>query len=166
VGTPAGRAPARIVVDGSGRIPPAARVLDGSIPTIVATSSRAQRSYPSHVRTVRVGDRRQVDLPILFARLQGLGMRRLLVEGGAQILATVLREGLFDRWTVYYAPVLIGGATAPPMVAGPETPGEGALVRLELAGMERMGAGYVATYLPGLTVGPRERSPGEHPPGG
>ncbi len=147
IGARPGRDPARIVVDGSGRTPTGARVLDGSIPTIVATSERARRAFPPAVRTVVVGSAR-VDLARLFERLPELGIRRVLVEGGAGILASVLRGGLFHRLTVYYAPVVIGGSTAPPMVAGGEAAGPADLVTLRLAGTTPMGDGYVAEYRP------------------
>ena len=150
LGRAKGRDPTRVIVDGSGRTPAGARVLDGSIPTIVATSERARRAYPPHVRTVVVGASR-VDLGGLFDRLPELGVRRLLVEGGAEILASVIRGGLFHKLTVYYAPVVIGGSTAPPMVAGAETRGPAELTPLRLADVTRVGEGHVATYLPATT---------------
>jgi 2,5-diamino-6-(ribosylamino)-4(3H)-pyrimidinone 5'-phosphate reductase len=157
VGGRRGSDPTRIVVDGSGRTPPGARVLDGTMPTLVATSERSRRTYPPAVRTVVEGASR-VDLARLFERLPELGIRRLLVEGGAEILSSVLRGKLFHRLTVYYAPVVIGGSTAPPMVAGGETAGPGDLVPLALEGTVPMGEGYVATYRPRGT--PEERPGG------
>lgn len=148
LGRPPGQAPARVVVDGKGRTPDAARVLDTSAPTFVLLSERSRRRFPSHVRTVVAGSDR-VDLARAFAELRRLGLRRLLVEGGAAVLASVVREGLFDRWTVYYAPVAIGGATAPSLLAGPESRDFGESVRLRLAGVETLGEGFVATFVPG-----------------
>ena len=146
-------APYRIVLDASGRTPAGARVLDGSARTIVATSERNRGSYPPHVRTLLAGST-TVELPRLFAALGELGLRRLLVEGGTGVFTSLLRSGLFDRWTIYYAPVAIGGSTAPPLLAGAETAGFETAVRLELAGVERAGEGYVATYVP-RAAGPR-----------
>jgi 2,5-diamino-6-(ribosylamino)-4(3H)-pyrimidinone 5'-phosphate reductase len=139
--------PIRVVVDASGRTPEGARVLDGSLPTIVATTETNARVYPSHVRVVRAG-RRTVDLRALFAQLRRDGVKRLMVEGGSQILANVARSRLFDRWTVYYAPALIGGATAPPMIQGSETVGPADLVRLRLESVQALGEGFVATFAP------------------
>jgi len=147
LGKSGGPSPHRIVLDGSGRTPAGARVLDGSAPTILATTERCHRTFPSHVQTIVAG-RERVELGPLFAELCRRGIRRLLVEGGAAVLASVVRAGLFDRWTVYYAPVAIGGARAPPLLAGPETHGFDEAVRVELADLERVGEGFVATYLP------------------
>lgn len=167
LGEPEGKSPTRIVVDSTGRTPEGARVLDGTIPTIVATSLRSTRSFPAHVQALAVGAR-TVDLPELFVRLHGLGIRRLMVEGGATILASVLRAQLFDRFSVYVAPVLIGGATAPPVLRGPETRGPEDAVPLRLIAVDRLGEGFVVTYAPGPRDAPviRERAsgPSEAPP--
>ncbi len=147
LGEPPGRNPTRIVVDASGRTPEKARVLDGSAPTIVATSERSRRAFPEAVHTIVAG-RTKVDFAELFPMLYGLGIRRLMVEGGAEILASVLRARLFDRFTIYYAPVVVGGSTAPHVVAGGETHAPEDEVPLDLVALERLGEGYVATYVP------------------
>ena len=157
LGEPAGPNPTRIVVDASGRTPATARVLDGSTPTIVATSERAQRAFPPHVRVLVAGATR-VDLGRLFPMLHQAGVRTLMVEGGAEILSSVLRAGLFDRFTIYYAPVVVGGLTAPPVASGPETHGPEELAALELLGVERLGVGYLATYAPAGRKGPLPQS--------
>jgi 2,5-diamino-6-(ribosylamino)-4(3H)-pyrimidinone 5'-phosphate reductase len=147
LGETPGTNPTRVVVDASGRTPENARVLDGSTPTIVATSERSTRAFPPHVRTIVAG-RSRVDFSELFPRLYDLGIHRLMVEGGAEILASVLRSGLFDRFSIYHAPVVIGGATAPPVVSGGETQGPPEAFEMDLASLERLGEGYVATYTP------------------
>jgi len=156
LGEPPGKNPTRIIVDASGRTPASARVLDGSAPTIVATSERSTRAFPGHVRTIVAGAAR-VDLGQLFSELYRLGIRTLMVEGGAEILSSVLRSGLFDRFSIYYAPLVVGGATAPPVVSGPETRLPEEAAALELVGLERLGAGYLATYAP---FGRKEPLPG------
>lgn len=147
LGVPPGRNPTRVIVDASGRTPTNARVLDGSTPTIIATSERSTRVFPPPVRTIVAGATR-VDLGRLFEVLYDLGVRKLMVEGGAEILSSVLRATLFDRFSIYYAPTVIGGASAPPVVSGPETRGPEDSVTFELLGLERVGPGYLATYAP------------------
>jgi 2,5-diamino-6-(ribosylamino)-4(3H)-pyrimidinone 5'-phosphate reductase len=166
LGRPEGPSPTRVIVDSTGRTPEAARVLDRSVPTIVATTDRCERKFPDHVRTIVAGTT-TVDLAELFVRLHDLGIRRLMVEGGADILSSVLRRGLFDRFTIYYAPTLIGGVTSPPVVGGPETTGEDDAVRLELTALDRLGPGYVATYVPAgraASVKPESDSPARETP--
>lgn len=145
LGEPPGREPIRVVVDASGRTPAHARVLHPGPPTIVGTTEENRREYPAHVTVLRAGTG-SVDLERLFEQLSGRGIHRLMIEGGATILANVTRAGLFDRLTVYYGPMLLGGSTAPPMLRGPDLADLGQAVRLELESTERVGEGYVATY--------------------
>ncbi len=147
LGRAPGHEPVRIVVDSTGRTPATARVLDGTQPTLVATAEGCRRAFPAGVRTLAVGKGR-VDLEGLFARLPAEGIHRVLVEGGAEILASVARGALFDRWTTYYAPFFIGGTTAPAMIAGPETRDLRDAVPLRLEELERLGEGWLASYRP------------------
>jgi 2,5-diamino-6-(ribosylamino)-4(3H)-pyrimidinone 5'-phosphate reductase len=147
LGRTPGPEPMRIVIDGSGRTPEGARVLDGTTPTVIGTTDRSRRRFPDHIRTIVAGSAR-VDLDLLFVRLGELGVRRILVEGGSQILASVIRGGHFDRLTVYYAPVMIGDGTAPPLVAPPSAATFDQVAGLELRDVERAGEGYVAAYGP------------------
>jgi 2,5-diamino-6-(ribosylamino)-4(3H)-pyrimidinone 5'-phosphate reductase len=159
---PVVRAPTRIVLDSTGRTPASAKVLDGSAPTLVAVSDRCRREFPPHVTVVRAGADR-VELPVLFAELARRGFRKLLVEGGSEVLASVFRAGLFDRWTVYVAPVVIGGTTAPTTVRGPETDGPDAAVPLRFVGADPTDDGVVLTYLP--AAAPSRALSSETPPG-
>jgi 2,5-diamino-6-(ribosylamino)-4(3H)-pyrimidinone 5'-phosphate reductase len=143
-GTP-GPGPTRVVLDSNGRTPERSRVLDGSIPTVVATSDRCARSFPNGVRAIRVG-RTQVELDRLWPALRELGLQRVLVEGGAGVLSSVLRSGEFDRLTVYVAPVLIGGRRAPPMVLGPESATASDVVRLVRESAEPLGDGVLLSF--------------------
>jgi len=148
VDRPPAAPPLRVIVDGSGRTPAGARVLDGTAPTVVGTTEANRRTYPAHVRTIVTGGSR-VDLAVLFERLAEQGVHRLLVEGGAEILRSVLVGRWFDRFTIYYAPVLIGDGSAPPVVGGPAARSFADATALELERVERLGAGYLATYRPG-----------------
>jgi 2,5-diamino-6-(ribosylamino)-4(3H)-pyrimidinone 5'-phosphate reductase len=116
---PAGPPPVRICLDGTGRLPPSARFLDGTQPTIVATTKTAKRSYPATVETILAGPGPEVDIPALLRALAAYGLRGILVEGGSHVISSFLRAGLVDRMTVYVAPVIIGADTAPSLMAGP-----------------------------------------------
>ena len=55
------------------------------------------------------GGERGVDLAAGLAALGGAGLTRVLVEGGAQIAAALLRDGLVDRIAWFHAPCIMGG---------------------------------------------------------
>ncbi len=154
LGRTAGRPPTRVILDSQGRLPTTSHVLDGSQPTIVAVAEESTRIYPPHVDRIVAG-RGRVDLPRLFEEFARRGMGRVMVEGGAQVLASILRSGLFDRFTVYVAPVLIGAGDAPPLIAGPAVRRLEDAYPLRLLAVDRLGAGFVASYAPG----PRTAAP-------
>ncbi|GAB4419261.1 MAG: 2,5-diamino-6-(ribosylamino)-4(3H)-pyrimidinone 5'-phosphate reductase [Anaerolineales bacterium] len=60
----------------------------------------------------------RVDLSKALYRLTELGIRRLMVEGGATLNFELLRLGLVDEVTAYVAPMVFGGESAPTMAAG------------------------------------------------
>lgn len=151
IGGPTGRSPTRVVLDSRGRVPEGAKVLDGSAPTIIATATDCDRRFPPTVTHLALGLPR-VDLPALLGALRARGVGSVLVEGGAEVLASFLREGLFDELTVYVAPVVIGGPTAPPMVAGPDTTGAGDAVPVERIAAVPLDDGVLMTFRPGRRV--------------
>ena len=60
----------------------------------------------------------QVDLKNALATLKELGVQRLMVEGGATLNFELLRLGLVDELSIYVAPLIFGGASAPTLAAG------------------------------------------------
>ncbi len=154
-----GPPPTRVCLDGSGRLPGAARILDGTQPTIVATTERSQRGYPASVDTIVAGAGPEVDLPVLLGALTRRGRKGLLVEGGARVIASFLRAGLVDRMTVYVAPVLIGGTTAPSLMAGPESHSPDDWVELLRESVEPLDGGVLITLRP--RTPPSEAPPAE-----
>lgn len=157
LGRAPGREPLRIVLDSRGRTPAAARVLQPPGATLVATTSGCARNFPSGVSVFRGGDS-EVDLTALVTELARQGVRSVLVEGGARVFASFLRAGLWDRLTVYVAPLIIGGATAPPMVAGAETESAAQSLPMRLLGTERLGEGLLLEYAPAERVAGTPRS--------
>jgi diaminohydroxyphosphoribosylaminopyrimidine deaminase/5-amino-6-(5-phosphoribosylamino)uracil reductase len=121
---PEARPPLRVVVDGAGRVPPAAEVFDGSVPTLVATTVTGERalarSLPAEIE-VAVCAPDATDGVAPAALLDELGKRDVqgvVLEGGATLAWSFLRDGAVDRVVQYVAPRLIGGAEAPGAVMG------------------------------------------------
>jgi 2,5-diamino-6-(ribosylamino)-4(3H)-pyrimidinone 5'-phosphate reductase len=61
----------------------------------------------------------RVDLPAMLESLYCLGIRKLMVEGGGTLIAEFFRLGLVDELTIYIAPKIFGGASAPSLADGP-----------------------------------------------
>jgi diaminohydroxyphosphoribosylaminopyrimidine deaminase/5-amino-6-(5-phosphoribosylamino)uracil reductase len=106
----------RVVVDSRLRLPLDRAVFRRRSParTVVATtqsknSARARRleSMGVEVWTVK-GRRGQVDLRALLERMGAQGMLHVLVEGGARLFGSALRDRLWDELWVFLAPKLVG----------------------------------------------------------
>ncbi|MDE1821434.1 MAG: dihydrofolate reductase family protein [Euryarchaeota archaeon] len=153
--------PLRVVLDSQGRTPEGAKVLDGQQPTVLLVSERARRHFPLSVTTEAFGRDRVALRPALRWLRQKRGVRALMVEGGSEVIASFLREGLVDRLTIYFAPRVIGGRMAPPMVSGTETEGPEMEVSLRFVSADPLGEGVLLTWEPRGTTGP---SGGNSPP--
>ena len=112
-----GVSPMRVVLDSTGRLPEAARILGPEAPTTVITTTKAPSSRLSRLRTrgVRVqvvdGGPNGVDLGAALRALHTNGIASVLVEGGARVITALLGEGLVDRLLVGVAPLIIGSGT-------------------------------------------------------
>ncbi len=83
--------------------------------------------------------------------LAGRGISRLMIEGGARLLAEALGGDLADEFQLAVAPVFVGDPAAPRLLApGPGLTRSGALpsARMVLAGATRAGDTAVLRYLP------------------
>jgi 2,5-diamino-6-(ribosylamino)-4(3H)-pyrimidinone 5'-phosphate reductase len=67
---------------------------------------------------VYVDETEKVNLPKTLETLKQIGVERLMIEGGGTLNFELLRLGLVDEVTVYVAPMIFGGATAPTLAAG------------------------------------------------
>ena len=115
----AGPDPLKIIVDSTLRTPVTASVLSsGTASLIIATTPAA--SDERRVALEQAGAQilqcgaldRRVDLADMLERLPALGIRSLLVEGGAGIITSMLRSRLADRVVIVTAPKLIGTGLA------------------------------------------------------
>lgn len=112
-----GRDPLRIVVDSTLRTPDTAAVLanGAATGTILAVTEAAPTERCAEVEALgaRVlhlpaGDDGRVDLHSLLAALGEMGTGSLMVEGGASLITSLLKNRLVDRLAVCIAPKILG----------------------------------------------------------
>jgi 3,4-dihydroxy 2-butanone 4-phosphate synthase/GTP cyclohydrolase II len=111
-----GRSPQPVVADSRLRFPPEANLLRHPLPPLIATSEHADRGRQKALemagaRILRVPADAQgrVILPALLERLAELQIRSLMVEGGARIITSFLRERMVDHLVLTVAPRFVGG---------------------------------------------------------
>ena len=151
-----GKNPTRIIIDGRLRIPLNARVVKKTknIKTIIVTTSKAAKGKLKSLKkrgiefiilpAAKSGD---IDLKKIIRILYKKGIRKILVEGGSQIITSFLKAGLVDRIVAVVSPKISG--------KGIETVGDlkirnikGAL-KLRLKNIRRLGEDiiYTANFL-------------------
>jgi riboflavin-specific deaminase-like protein len=116
-----GPQPARVVIDPSGRLPADARLLarDG-VRRLVMTGAGVRPPLPPDVEIVELPRTEgQIAPAAILAALAERGLRRVLVEGGADTVSRFLAAGCLDRLHVMVAPIILGsgraGFTLPPI---------------------------------------------------
>jgi diaminohydroxyphosphoribosylaminopyrimidine deaminase/5-amino-6-(5-phosphoribosylamino)uracil reductase len=124
------RQPLRVIV-GTRDLPPPARVLDDTAPTL-------------HLRT---HDPREV-----LTELRARGVRRVLLEGGPTLAAAFLRAHLIDQIRWYAAPLLLGDGFAALSDVGATTLAAG--VRLVVDDVRVVGADVCIEAHPMIAVPP------------
>lgn len=117
----AGRAPFRVILDSKGRLSCSSRVLsdEARSRTIVATTRRCpvarREAYAACGAQVWClpSAANRVSLKALMRKLGGLGVLHVLVEGGGELAAALLREGWVDELVWFVAPLVIGAGGVP-----------------------------------------------------
>ncbi|WP_336921339.1 RibD family protein [Aquipuribacter sp. SD81] len=113
----AGPHPHRVVLDPAGRCPVGSRVLADGAPTTWLVSAagvrRARRAVAGRAAVRVVGlpagpAGAPVPPPAVLDLLAGLGLGRVLVEGGGRTVTAFVRAGALDRLHLSVAPVLLG----------------------------------------------------------
>jgi diaminohydroxyphosphoribosylaminopyrimidine deaminase/5-amino-6-(5-phosphoribosylamino)uracil reductase len=112
-----GRNPFRVILDSRLSIPLSAKVLGSRDPqkTIVATTTKAPRT---RIRTVEKRGAQVwrlapgaagVSWKALLKKLARAGIVSLMIEGGAAVAASALKEKVVDQVIFFYAPKILGG---------------------------------------------------------
>jgi diaminohydroxyphosphoribosylaminopyrimidine deaminase/5-amino-6-(5-phosphoribosylamino)uracil reductase len=105
--------PARVVFSRSGRLPPTSRLAHGTNESRVIVFAAAPD--PAHEELRRLGVNVIISTSLLDAlqQLRQLEIRSLLVEGGADLTASLLESDLVDRVVLFQAPVILGEKALP-----------------------------------------------------
>ena len=152
-----GRDPLRVILDGRLRISPQAQVccLSSKAATVIATTRRAAqlRGAAFEQRGVEVlafpGKGGKILLRPVLETLAQRGAKHVLIEGGGQIAAAALREGLVNKLLFFYGAVLLGGdgrAMLAPLGVGRVAEGiKLHTMRVDRIGQDMVVSGYIRT---------------------
>ncbi len=116
----AGPQPARVVIDPKGRLGAGARMFaDDGVRRLLITAQGTRCAPPpaSKLSPCR-RSMEHIAPPAILAALAGCGMRRMLIEGGADTVSRFLAAGCLDRLHVMVAPIILG-AGGPGLIVPP-----------------------------------------------
>ena len=136
----------RVVMDAEARTPLDAHVVDGSAPSLIFVGTGVKAPW-KHADAIQVPVDPKTDtleLVEVLTNLHERGVRTLLVEGGARVLRSFLNSPFVDQWTLYQAPVLVGGQGPSIFEGRPSMIGR----RLHVEHVEPQGKGVLWTLRP------------------
>lgn len=115
----AGQNPQPIILDSHLRYPLTAKTLQHPKPAWVITTPEIDKSYQlkleaqrGRIFTVGADNQGRVNLDEALILLAQLGIRRLMVEGGGQIITSFMKARLVDQLVLTVAPMFVGGLRA------------------------------------------------------
>lgn len=157
-----GKNPSRVIVDSRGRIPLDSQIMrtTSKVETIVAVTDQAPeekimklRDIGAQVLVISEGKKGQsaavphgVNLKLLFRKLEKMGLKKILVEGGGELNWSLLRLGLVDELTITIAPKIAGGRLATTLVEGDGFDEIAQGIRLQLKKIEQKKTGELVLY--------------------
>jgi diaminohydroxyphosphoribosylaminopyrimidine deaminase/5-amino-6-(5-phosphoribosylamino)uracil reductase len=107
-----GRSPVRVVIDPKGRMPASAKCLSsGAALTYVIRHTQNCEDSPCKVLDLPQRGK-EIDPHAILAALEGQGLRRVLIEGGATTVSRFIAAGALDRLYVLVAPMILGSGRA------------------------------------------------------
>jgi len=106
----AGPQPVRVVIDPKGRLGAGARMFaDNGVRRLLITAEGTRCAPPPGVEIIALpAVEGQIAPSAILAALAGRGMRRMLIEGGANTISRFLAAGCLDRLHVLVAPIILG----------------------------------------------------------
>ena len=153
-----GKDPVRIVLDGHGTIPLAARLLHKAGRTLVVTAAMAEEKEAAlHAIGADVwhfpNEEGHVDLHAFLTRLGEAEIDSVLVEGGGETVAAFFEAKLVDKVSFFIAPILLGGRSAVPAVGGTGVESISNAIRLREIEVVRIGKDILISGYPERRTG-------------
>lgn len=142
----------RVILDSQARTPLRGKVVSdawASLTTVVVSKSAPKRRVAALAKRVRILAAPSaggcINLRWLLRKLGAEGVTRLLVEGGGEVNASFLMQGLAQRVAFFYAPMILGGRKSRPAVAGPGAVSLAESLRLTEVEWQRLGVDWLLT---------------------
>jgi diaminohydroxyphosphoribosylaminopyrimidine deaminase/5-amino-6-(5-phosphoribosylamino)uracil reductase len=149
----------RIILDSQARTPLNSRVVGdefAGLTTILVSKQAPKSRLAALAKKVRVvvapsvrakgkDEEPRIDLRWLLKKLGAEQVTSLLVEGGGEVNASFLLDGLAQRVAFFYAPKVLGGRDAPKAVGGRGVQSIAEMIKLREVEWRRLGPDFLLT---------------------
>ncbi|MBQ3378356.1 MAG: bifunctional diaminohydroxyphosphoribosylaminopyrimidine deaminase/5-amino-6-(5-phosphoribosylamino)uracil reductase RibD [Clostridia bacterium] len=120
-----GRDPVRVICDTRLRTPLDSKIVKTArdIPTIIATACADEERYKPYIdagcEIIAAGEKNgYTDLKALMMRLGEKKIDSVMIEGGAELAGSAVKEGIINEVAAFIAPKMVGGRDAKTPVGG------------------------------------------------
>ncbi len=151
-----GKNPLRVILDTHARTPADARIFNDESPhqTLLVVGEGFAGKKLDNIREKGVSilpcstRNNRLDLKTLMSKLGDMAIMSLLVEGGSQVLGSLIRDELVNKFHIFKAPKILGGNDGIPMASGSGARYMRACIRLENLKFRRFGEDMLITGYP------------------
>lgn len=118
-----GKNPVRVILDEKLKIPATYNIFKGKIPTIIFYDKNI-KNIPGYflkdfIKAVPIDFKiAKKDFNVVINKLLNMSIKRIFVEGGGEINASVLKTGRVNEMMFFVAPIIIGGRNSKTCVEG------------------------------------------------
>ena len=114
-----GPSPLRIVLDRQLRIPPSHQLLCDDQPTWIITTSDSHNIHGVNKTLIKI-DEASWNLRFILQEIYKRGVNRLIAEGGAQLLRSLIQDELWEDCYLIRTPHQLGSGIKAPVLTGKE----------------------------------------------
>lgn len=140
-----GKNPVRIILDSHLQIPMDANVLNEEAKTIIVTTTEANPKKIAELEKRNITfiycskNQQGICLDEMLGQLYKHQITDLLVEGGGEVNASFVREGLVNKFIIYIAPKILGGRHSISPIAGEDVDLMELASKVKFDSIERVG---------------------------
>ena len=137
--------PLRVVLDSKCRTPVDSLVVNDVAKTLIFTSRKADKKYPSNVELIICDTDKDglIDLEKMLLILSEKGIKKLMVEGGSTVIHNFLKSGLVDDFYVYIGSMILGDKNAPSLINSENFE---KIISLKLIDVKKIGEGLLVHH--------------------